>query len=162
MAQAPPRQLAAFGMRGFLGTFICRQRQLALLRLLVGQPTSSRNPFSIAPTRLRVISRRGNPYRVHYQASFSPSQLAAAANSGLSVAYSAGIQSDSGNTFTVQQATPEPSTLMLLVSGLTGLGVVSRRDVERSGPPLCHHPVHFLPHLARASSRPTPASTASS
>lgn len=36
-----------------------------------------------------------------YQAAFSPAQLEAAPNSGVSVAYSGGLFSDSGNTFTV-------------------------------------------------------------
>lgn len=53
-----------------------------------------------------------------YTATFSPAQLAAAANSGESVAYHAGLFSDAGNTFTVQ-AVPEPSAaLLLLASGL--------------------------------------------
>jgi hypothetical protein len=53
-----------------------------------------------------------------YQANFSPAQLAAASNSGLSVAYSGGLFSDSGNTFTVQ-AVPEPSGFILLLLGAT-------------------------------------------
>lgn len=49
-----------------------------------------------------------------YQAGFSPTQLAAAPNSGKSVAYSGGLFSDGGNTFTVQ-AVPEPSAAFLLL-----------------------------------------------
>jgi len=64
-----------------------------------------------------------------YEASFSPAQLAAAANSGVSVAYSGGLFSDAGNTFTVQ-AVPEPSTLALLVCGATGLCLVGRRRLR--------------------------------
>ena len=63
-----------------------------------------------------------------YQAAFSPAQLAAAANSGLSVAYSGGLFSDAGYTFTVQLSTvPEPSTLALLICGATGLCLAGRR-----------------------------------
>ena len=66
-----------------------------------------------------------------YQASFSPAQLAAAPNSGLSVAYSGGLFSDAGFTFTVQPAVvPEPSTLMLLICGATGLCLVGRRRLR--------------------------------
>jgi hypothetical protein len=62
----------------------------------------------------------------NYQANFTPAQLAAAPNSGLSVAYAGGIQSDAGFTFTVQTV-PEPSTLTLLVAGLTALWLVGWR-----------------------------------
>ena len=63
-----------------------------------------------------------------YQAAFSPAQLAAAANSGVSVAYSGGLFSDAGYTFTVQLATvPEPSMFALLICGATGLCLVGRR-----------------------------------
>jgi hypothetical protein len=61
-----------------------------------------------------------------YEAAFSPAQLAAAANSGLSVAYSGGLFSDAGNTFTVETV-PEPSTLALLICGVAGLSLVGRR-----------------------------------
>jgi hypothetical protein len=64
-----------------------------------------------------------------YQAAFSPAQLAAAANSGVSVAYSGGLFSDAGNTFTVQ-AVPEPSTLALFVCGATGLCLVGHRRLR--------------------------------
>jgi len=60
-----------------------------------------------------------------YQAAFSPAQLAAAANSGVSVAYSGGLFSDAGDTFTVETV-PEPSTLALLICGATGLCLVGR------------------------------------
>jgi hypothetical protein len=54
--------------------------------------------------------------------------LAAAANSGLSVAYSGPLFSDAGNLFTVQPATvPEPTALTLLVCGATGLYLIVRR-----------------------------------
>ncbi len=54
-----------------------------------------------------------------YQANFSPAQLAAAPNSGESVAYSAGLFSDGGNTFVVQVVPePGPATLLLVALGL--------------------------------------------
>jgi hypothetical protein len=63
-----------------------------------------------------------------YQAGFSPAQLAAAPNSGLSVAYSGGLFSDSGDLFTVAiVAVPEPSVSAVLISGLIGLYLVNRR-----------------------------------
>ena len=63
-----------------------------------------------------------------YHAAFSPAQLAAASNSGLSVAYSGGLFSDAGYTFTVQSVVvPEPSTLTLVVCGAIGLCLVGRR-----------------------------------
>lgn len=65
-----------------------------------------------------------------YQASFSPSQLAAASNSGESVAYSAALFSDGGNTFTVQPGpVPEPSSMALLAVG--ALGLLVRRQANR-------------------------------
>ena len=68
-----------------------------------------------------------------YQAAFSPAQLAAAANSGLSVAYSGGIESGASYTFTVQPAAvPEPSTLVLVVCGATGSCLVGRRRLLRA------------------------------
>ena len=68
-----------------------------------------------------------------YQASFSPAQLAAAPNSGVSVAYSGGIFSDSGDTFTVASVVPEPSAQMLLIPGASALWLVVRRKrVRRS------------------------------
>ena len=54
-----------------------------------------------------------------YQANFSPAQLAAAPNSGESVAYSAGLFSDGGYTFVVQVVPePGPATLLLVALGL--------------------------------------------
>jgi hypothetical protein len=62
-----------------------------------------------------------------YQAAFTPAELAAAPNSGLSVAYSGGIFSDAGYTFTVETApVPEPSTLALFICGAAGLFLVGR------------------------------------
>jgi hypothetical protein len=65
-----------------------------------------------------------------YQATFSPSQLAAAPNSGESVAYSGGLFSDAGDTFTVQTApVPEPTSILLAAIG----GVASlRRRKQRA------------------------------
>ena len=66
-----------------------------------------------------------------YQADFSPAQLAAAANSGESVAYAAGIQSDAGNTFVVAvQPVPEPSGQWLLLSGVAVLWLVRRSKLQ--------------------------------
>jgi hypothetical protein len=62
-----------------------------------------------------------------YQATFSPSQLAAAPNSGESDAYHAGLFSDSGNIFTVQvAAVPEPLPIAFLAIGAIGLLLVRR------------------------------------
>jgi hypothetical protein len=61
-----------------------------------------------------------------YDANFSPSTLAATPNSGVSVAYSAGLFSDAGQTFTVL-AVPEPSPSLLLAAGAAALYWVSRR-----------------------------------
>ncbi len=79
-----------------------------------------------------------------YQASFSPAQLAAAPNSGVSVAYSGGLFSDNGNTFTVQTvAVPEPSVSTLLISGLVGLFWVSR-SIRVT--PCSTRPVRYFSH----------------
>ena len=62
-----------------------------------------------------------------YQATFSPSALAAAPNSGKSVAYSGGLFSDAGNTFTVQAVVvPEPLSMTLVILGGIGLLVATR------------------------------------
>jgi hypothetical protein len=67
-----------------------------------------------------------------YQAAFTPGQLAAAPNSGVSVAYSGGLFSDGGDTFTVQPAVvPEPSVLTLLSGGAIGLCVAGCRGLRR-------------------------------
>lgn len=63
-----------------------------------------------------------------YQATFSPAQLAAATDSGVSVAYSAGLFSDDGDTFTVQ-AVPEPSGRILLCLGATVCWLGTRRII---------------------------------
>lgn len=61
-----------------------------------------------------------------YQATFSPAQLAAAANSGVSVAYSGGLFSDPGNTFTVQSV-PEPSgSALMLCAAVSALFAIVR------------------------------------
>ena len=67
-----------------------------------------------------------------YQAAFSPAQLTAAPNSGRSVAYHAGLFSDSpGFTFDVQfSVVPEPSSVMLMMVGATGLWLVGRRQLR--------------------------------
>jgi hypothetical protein len=64
-----------------------------------------------------------------YQATFTPAQLAAAANSGESDAYSAGLFSDGGDIFTVQ-AVPEPSALAPMVLGAAALWLIGRRKLQ--------------------------------
>ena len=66
-----------------------------------------------------------------YQAAFSPTTLSTTANSGVSVAYSAGLFSDGGSTFTVVP-TPEPSTALLLVPGVAALWLLRRSRRERA------------------------------
>jgi hypothetical protein len=63
-----------------------------------------------------------------YMASFSPATLVGTANSGVSVAYSGGLFSDAGNTFTVQYvAAPEPSAIVLISAGMAGAWWYRRR-----------------------------------
>jgi hypothetical protein len=70
-----------------------------------------------------------------YQALFSPAELAAAPNSGVSVAYSGGLFSDAGNTFTVTMV-PEPSAGRLLMLGSVALALlVSAENRRAAGPP---------------------------
>jgi hypothetical protein len=66
-----------------------------------------------------------------YQATFSPAELAAAANSGESVAYSGVLFSDGGDTFTVTvQSVPEPNGQLLLLSGVAILWLIRRRKLQ--------------------------------
>jgi hypothetical protein len=63
-----------------------------------------------------------------YIATFSPATLAAAPNSGLSVAYSGDLGPDNGTEFTVAPGVvPEPSSLALLVVGAAGWFCFARR-----------------------------------
>jgi hypothetical protein len=108
---------------------------------LPGVPTSASAPAgwtaTVATESVQFVANSSANYITpgqtlsgfSYQATFSPAQLAAAANSGLSVAYHAGLFSDSpGNTFTVAAAAvPEPATLTLLIAGATGLYLAGRR-----------------------------------
>jgi hypothetical protein len=65
-----------------------------------------------------------------YQATFSPAQLAAAPNSGVSVAYSSGLLSDAGQTFTVQTAiVPEPSGATLVIFCASILWIIRRHKL---------------------------------
>lgn len=65
-----------------------------------------------------------------YQANFTPAQLAGTANSGRSVAYAGGIETDPGFTFTVQTVTvPEPSTFALIAAASAGLLLANRRKL---------------------------------
>ncbi|HEV2436481.1 MAG TPA: PEP-CTERM sorting domain-containing protein [Verrucomicrobiae bacterium] len=66
-----------------------------------------------------------------YSATFSPTQLAAAPNSGESDAYTAGLFSDAGVIFTVQ-AVPEPSALGLLGASVLGLALAGRRKLWKT------------------------------
>ena len=68
-----------------------------------------------------------------YQAAFSPTTLSTTANSGVSVAYSGGLFSDGGSTFTVAP-TPEPSAALLGLTGIAALGLVRRYRAK----PACH------------------------
>ena len=64
-----------------------------------------------------------------YQAAFSPTTLSTTPNSGVSVAYSGGLFSDGGQTFTVVP-TPEPSAGLFLLGGVTALWLVRRCHAE--------------------------------
>jgi hypothetical protein len=56
-----------------------------------------------------------------FVASFSPAQLAAAPDSGLTVAYAGAVDASTPNeTFTVTEGVPEPSTTSLLAIPLVG------------------------------------------
>ena len=63
-----------------------------------------------------------------FQAVFSLEELAAAQNSGLSVAYTGGLFSDAGDTFSVVPTTvPEPSPVILITAGACGLVLLAKR-----------------------------------
>jgi hypothetical protein len=62
-----------------------------------------------------------------FAASFSPAELAAAPNSGLSVAYAGAVDASTPNeTFTVLQV-PEPSVAALFFLGLLGWFLIPGR-----------------------------------
>jgi len=111
---------------------------------LPGTPTSAFAPAGwtasvsgasvqfVANSPANDIAPGGSLSGFGYQATFSPTQLAAAPNSGKSDAYSGGLFSDGGNIFIVQtaQPTPEPSGAILLLVGATLLGLWGRRQLR--------------------------------
>jgi hypothetical protein len=110
---------------------------------LPGVPTSASAPAGwtatvssdsvqfVATSSANYIAAGSTLSGFSYQANFSPAQLAAAPNSGRSVAYSRELFFDAGNTFTVQIVTvPEPSTLTLLIGGAAGLYLMGRRRLQ--------------------------------
>jgi hypothetical protein len=70
---------------------------------------------------------QGQSVNLMYEASFSPSQLAAAPHSGLSVAYEGAVDASSSTPDFTVVAAPEPSSLGLLATGLAGLAFAGRR-----------------------------------
>jgi len=86
----------------------------------------------VANSPANDIAPGGSLSGFSYQAAFSPAQLAAAPNSGVSFAYSGGLFSEAGKQFTVQ-AVPEPSAQILLLSGATTLWLMRRRTGQSAG-----------------------------
>jgi hypothetical protein len=76
----------------------------------------------------------GQSVDLTYEASFSPTQLAAAPNSGLSVAYNGPIEGGpSTPDFTITPvATPEPSSVGLFAAGCLGLALVGSQKLRKS------------------------------
>jgi hypothetical protein len=75
----------------------------------------------------------GQSVNLSYEASFSPGQLAAAVNSGLSVAYEDGIESSPGTSdFSVVTAVPEPSSVALFAAGCFGAILVGSRKSQKA------------------------------
>ena len=108
---------------------------------LPGTPTSASAPAgwtaTVSANSVQYVANPGNDIAAgqtlsgfSYTATFTPAQLAAAPNSGRSVAYSGGLFSDAGNTFNVVTV-PEPSALALLISGGTVFWFARRRGRAR-------------------------------
>ena len=110
---------------------------------LPGTPTSASAPVGwtatvsgnsvqyVASSSANYITAGQSLSGFGYQATFTPAQLAAAANSGVSVAYSGGLFTEPSQTFTVQPAAvPEPSAPTLLLSGAACLWLIHRRKLR--------------------------------
>jgi hypothetical protein len=110
---------------------------------LPGTPTSASAPFGwtasvvansiqfTASSSIYDITPGQSLPGFSYQASFSPSALAAAPNSGESDAYVGGIETDAGKIFTV--TVPEPSSMALFSMSALGLAVLRRRGLRLKG-----------------------------
>jgi hypothetical protein len=108
------------------------------LFFLPGDPTSASAPAGwtatifnnsvqfVANSPANAITAGQSLSGFGYQATFSPAQLAAMANSGESDAYSGALFSDGGNIFVVQ-AVPEPSGQMLLLASVPILWLIRRK-----------------------------------
>ena len=112
------------------------------LFFLPSTPTSASAPSgwtaTIAANSIQYTANSSSSY-IHpgetlagfgFEALFSPAELAGTPNSGLSVAYSGGLLSDVGDTFTVVPATvPEPSPVILMSAGAYGLVLLKRKKL---------------------------------
>ncbi len=126
MRPAPHRPSEASGMLGFPASFFCRAFQPPFRRQQDGRPLSLPIPSNLRLIRRRIISPQANHYRDSAIMRRSRRRSwRAAANSGESVAYSGGIESDGGETFTVTiQPVPEPSGQMLFLSSAAILWLI--------------------------------------